>query len=167
MSGRFIGVDRSGEPNHPTDHLYYVATRYSSRGKQKRWVVRLTRQTVEKLRKEVAEWQEKVAAVMTFKVVNEVFHPGYSIQIDKDFQGERLKKVRRYLKRLFGVVNYGRAYWADPPFEFLPKVFSEFIRDADTKALQARRKRIRPDETDPNIEKLLDILEKARRNKVV
>lgn len=167
MRERFIGVDRSGEPSNPTDHLYYVATRYTRRNKQQKWVICLSRDKIEELRKSVVEWRESIAAIMIFKAINEVFHPGYSIQIDKDFHGSRLEKVRRYLKRLFGVINYGKPYWADPPIEFLPKEYSDYIRDADAKAGMARRKEIKPDERDPNIERLIEIIEQARRKGLV
>lgn len=166
MSERFIGVDRSGEPTHQTDHLYYVATRISNK-RQKKCVVRLTRARIEKLRIVVAEWREKIAAIMMFYAINAIFHPGYSIQIDKDFLGSRQKKVKGYLKRLFGIVHYGKEFWADPPVEFLPKEHSELIRHADAKAKMARHKKIQPDASDPNIEKLLEILEEARRKGIV
>jgi len=119
------------------------------------------------LQKRVVEWRESIAAIMMFKAINNVFHPGYSIQIDKDFHGSRLKKVRRYLKRLFGVVNYGRPYWADPPIEFLPKEYSMLIRRAHKKSKMARRKKIHPDEVDPNIEDLLEIIKQARKKGIV
>lgn len=166
MAERFIGVDRSGSFKHPTDHLYFVATRFSRR-RQAKWVICIRRRTLKELRKRVADWQEKIAAIMMFKAINKIFHPGYSIQIDKDYQGKQLKKVRTYLKRLFGVVNYGKAFWANPPVEFLPDQYSSLIRHADRKAGMARRKRIPPNESDPDIEDLLEILEHARIKGIV
>lgn len=163
LSERFVGVDRAGDFSDQHEHLYFVATRYSRRGKQIKWVICLTRSMIVQLRKQVADFEEKIFAIMIFKAVNQIFHPGYSIQIDKDYQGRRLRKVKGYVKRVFGVVNYGKAFFADPPLEFLPKEYSKMIRDADQKATRARHKEIKPDETDPNINRLLDIAEEARR----
>ena len=166
MTERFIGVDRSGDFTHPTDHLYFVATRFSRRGELRR-VIRLSREKIEELKRRVADYEEKLSAIMMFIAIDRIFHPGYSIQVDKDYEGRRLKKVRGYLKRLFGVVNYGRAFSADPPLEFLPKEYSSLIRHADKKANLARHKEIKPDESDPNIEELLKITEEARRKGLV
>jgi len=126
---------------------------------------------VEELRKTVPDWEEKLAAILYFVSINhrDILQENYAILIDKDFQGTTLTKVERYLKRLFGVVNYGKDYRADPPFTFIPKIAdrTNSVRHADLKAQRARGKDLPPDETDPSIDKLLEILEDARRKKIV
>lgn len=169
MSDRFIGVDIGGQLKQSPGHVYCVATRKSSKGQRKR-IICLTRRTVEKLRKTVPDWEEKLAAILFFTSINDedILQENYAILIDKDFHGTTLTKVERYLKRLFGIVNYGKDYRADPPFTFIPKIEdrSKVIKHADHKATQARRKVLPPDETDPPIDKLLEILEEARRKKI-
>jgi hypothetical protein len=165
LSKRFIGVDRSGDLNHPTDNLYYVATRFTRRKKETKWVVCVSYEQKKTFQKSVPEWHESIAAIMMFKAVNKIFHPGYSIQIDKDFQGQSREKVLYYMQRLFGSVNYGKPFWADPPIEFLPKEYSSSVKHADGKSKLARKKELPSDEVDPNVEDLLCILKKARRTK--
>lgn len=165
MSKRFIGVDRSGDLKNPTDHLYYVATRHSRRKKEKKWVICVTKEQKKRFQKTVPECHELIGAIMMFKTVNSIFHPGYSIQVDKDYHGKSRKRVLYYMQRLFGSVNYGKPYCADPPIEFLPKEYSSSVKHADAKSKLARKKRLLPDEVDPNIEDLLNILKKARRIK--
>jgi len=170
LSNRFIGVDIGGQLKQYPDHVYCVATRNSDKGQRKR-VVCLTRERIEELRKKVPDWEEKLAAILYFISVNhkDILQENYAIFIDKDFQGATLTKVERYLKRLFGKVNYGKGYRADPPFTFIPRIEdrTDSVKHADIKAQRARGKDLLPDEKDPSIDELLEILEDARRKKIV
>lgn len=169
MTQRFIGVDRSGELSDETDHVYCVATKISRKGRQIRKIVCLERAKILELRRSnLPDWQEKIYAILFFMVINDsrIFQPGYVIHIDKDFQGKTKDKVGRYLKGLFNRINYGKGFWADPPFEFLPDNVSDYVGHAHEKAAQAREKKMLPDERNPPLEEMLDLLERLRRKGV-
>lgn len=169
MTERFVGVDRSGELLSSTDHLYCVATKISRKGRQVKKIVCLEREKILEInRLNVPDWQEKIYAILFFKVINDpkIFQPGYVIHIDKDFQGKTKNKVGRYLKALFNRINYGKGFWADPPFEFLPDSISKYVDHAHQKAQEARKKNIPPDERNPALEDMLNLLEKLRRKGV-
>jgi len=166
MTEHFIGVDRSGELASQSDHVYCVATKFSRRKQQIRKTVCLERDRINEVtHKNIPDWQEKIYAILFFRVINDprIFQPGYVIHIDKDFQGKTEDKVRRYLRGLFNRINYGRGFWADPPFEFLPENLSKFVKHADKKAKLARKKNIAPDETNPPLDEMLALLEDLRR----
>ncbi|KPV64257.1 MAG: hypothetical protein AOA66_0346 [Candidatus Bathyarchaeota archaeon BA2] len=165
MKKPFVGVDFAGQLEQPP-HQYSVATRFS-RKKQHKWIICLSRDRINELSIGCADWREKIYAILILKTVNKVFQPGCVIHIDKEFHGTTQKKVSNYLRRLFGVINYGKGIWANPPFEFLPKEYSAYVREADRKSKQARRKMMHSNETDPPIEKMLEILEDARRRGIV
>lgn len=170
MSTRFIGVDISGELKKRPDHVYCVATRTSNKG-QRKYIVCLTRKRIEELRTKIPDWQEKLSAILIFRSLDcgAVLQENYAIHIDIDWHGITRKKVSRYLKRSFGFKNYGKGYRADPPFDFIPKELSEAVRHADRKASEARGKDslMKPDETDPPIDDLLEELEHARKKGIV
>lgn len=169
MSERFIGVDIAGQLTQPPHHVYCVATLKSKKSGQQKWVVCLTRQRIDQLSKDNPDWIEKVSAILIFRSADALLEErgNYAIYIDKDFHGITRKKVSLYLKRLFGVINYGKGFRADPPFDFLPKELNKVIQHADKKATLARGKTLQPDETDPPMTRMLDILEEARRKGIV
>ncbi|NWG10448.1 hypothetical protein HXY33_01665 [Candidatus Bathyarchaeota archaeon] len=75
----YIGVDCSGQPKSPP--LIAVATRNSRRGRQHKWVARVTKKRINIYRKRYGDWQEKLYAALFFKVIDRILQQGYEIHI--------------------------------------------------------------------------------------
>lgn len=153
----FIGVDCSGQPKSPP--MIAVATRWSRREKQNKWIVSITEDEIAKYRKEYADWQEKLYAVLFFKTIDKILVPNYEIHIDKECHGSNSeKKLFKYLKHLFGMIHYGEIEKQNPKIFFHTKEKSEYVEHADKKTKLARKGQIRINEKNTKLGWLMKLL---------
>jgi hypothetical protein len=146
-------VDRSGEIGI-TD-IWFVAVKKAGAQIHKSIFLHINKQAA--YATGVADWKEKVAASCIFLVVNSLFRPGDSIIIDKDYHGNTAKHVKRHLKRLFGLTYCGSRYEANPEIEFIPRKYSQNVRDAHKKSKKARYGQL-PVKKNPDLQKLMALL---------
>jgi hypothetical protein len=140
----FIGVDCSGQPNAPP--MIAVATRWSRRNLQKRWIVKITEKQIGKYHA-TRDWREKLYAALVFKAIDEIFEPYYTIHIDEDFQGTKAQyKVIKYLRLLIGSFHSGDALREKPEIFFQTKQASKYVREAHKKHQLARNGQMRINE---------------------
>ena len=154
----FIGVDCGGQPNAPP--MIAVATRYTRRNKEDKWISRLSVEEINK-HKAKRDWQEKVYASIVFKSIDRVLQPKYEIHLDEDYQNlKQRKKVLRYIKYLIGVFHAGDPAKENPTIYIKTKRNSKYVKDAHEKHCLARRGKIAIDEK-TGIDHLMKILEDA------
>ena len=110
-----VAVDTSGQIKVDKD-VWIVATR---RQNQLRYSVIHINQHYQSQFVKTENWIEKLNAILFFRVSNELFKSHDIIEIDKDFQGTHAKYVEKYLKRLFGIFNYGTDR-NNPNIQFIP-----------------------------------------------
>ena len=155
-----IGIDSSGLVTKPP--IRVVATRFSRRGKQVKYVIFLSKEKIKELALKYRDWNEKISAVLFFKAINgkNMFPqvPRYVIHIDREFHGKTRLKVYKYLKKLFGTIYSGKPDYTNPQITFRSKKGSQFVRHAHRKSQLAKRRKIPFDEKNPNITWMLNIL---------
>ena len=128
-----IGVDCSGQPNSPKQPMIAVATRYSRRDKQNKWIVKVPREQI-KRHYSKRDWQEKIYACIVFKALDKILQPDYDIHIDRDYPDPNSeRKVRRYLKSLIGYHHAGDPTKENPDIYFKSRRSSEYVMDAHRK----------------------------------
>lgn len=126
-----IGVDCSGQPGKPP--MIAVATRWSRRDKQNKWIVKVAADQINKYCSK-RDWQEKIYASIVFKALDKVLEPNYEIHIDKDFPNpKKEQKVMGYLKYLIGCHHVGDATKEKPTISFKTRRKSEYVKDAHVK----------------------------------
>ncbi len=153
----YIGVDCSGQPKTPP--LITVATRWSRRNKQNRWVVRIKKDRLKMYSKTYRDWQEKVYAAVFFKVINKILVPNYEIHICKELPtGKSREKVLKYLEGLFGLINSGEVEIEKPKISFRTVKTSEYVREADVKCTLTRKGNLIIDERSANLDWLMKLL---------
>lgn len=139
----YIGVDCSGQPKSPP--MIAVATRYSRRRVQNKWIVLIKSDQIGKYVRG-RDWEEKVYASLIFKAIDRIFQPDYEICVDKDFQSlKRRRKVISYLKYLFGCFHSGDPLKENPKVSFRTK-HNQYVYDAHRKHGLARKGLIRINE---------------------
>ena len=128
-----IGVDCGGQPNAPRQGMVAVATRWSRRNKENRWISLLNSSEINK-HEGKRNWQEKVYASIVFKVIDEVLEANYSIHIDEDYQNtSQQKKILRYLHYLIGLSHAGDPTKENPEIKFQIKERSKYVQEAHKK----------------------------------
>ncbi len=153
----YVGVDCSGQPNSPP--VIAVATRFSRRNREVKWVVKVTRQRIMMYSKAHRDWQEKVYAAAFFRVLDKVFRERYEIHIDHELPNfKSQKKVEAYLQRLFGLVHAREILKQHPSICFKTKELSEYVREADRKATLAHDRKMNLDEKDASLDYLMKLL---------
>ena len=155
----FIGVDFAGQPNAPP--MIAVATRYTRRKKEHKWIVKINAEEIGRYRGE-RNWRERIYAVLAFKVIDKVLQPHYEIHIDEEYQNcENQKKVINYVKYLIGVFHSGDPEKENPSIVTKTKYISAYVMDAHLKHNLARKGEIHIDEK-TGIAHLMLILEKIK-----
>ncbi len=153
----FIGVDCSGQPKQPP--MIAVATRWSRKERQNRWIVSVADDEIAKYREKVSDWQEKMYAALFFKAIDRILVRNYEIQIDKECHGsDSQKKLFIYLKRLFGIIHYGEIEKQNPEITFHTKEKSGYVEHADKKTKLARKGKMRINEKNTKIGWLMELL---------
>lgn len=102
-------------------------------------------------------WRDHFAAASMFYVVSQLFRPGDSILVDKDYQGVTAEYIKERIQRLFGLRFINNRMASKPQIEFVPKRYSENVKRADLKSKKARHGAIRV-ERNPNLNRLLQDL---------
>lgn len=134
-----------------------VATRWSRRDKQNKWIVKVAADQINKYRSE-RDWQEKIYASIVFKALDKVLEPNYDIHIDKDFPNSRTEeKVKRYLEYLIGCHHVGDTTKEKPDISFKTRRKSEYVKDAHVKHGLASEDKMKIDEK-TNLDYLMKIL---------
>lgn len=152
----FIGVDCSGQPKYPP--LIAVATRWTRREHEDKWIVKISADKINKY-STTRDWQEKVYAATIFKAIDKIFVPHYEIHIDEDFQQtNNQRKIREYLKYLFGSFHNGDPLLENPKISFQTKRRSKFVWDAHVKHCLVTQKKMPIDEKMAGIDYLMKIL---------
>ncbi len=78
---------------------------------------------------------------MIFRTCQILLNAGDVIFVDLEFEGYRKRElVTSYLRRLIGVHYYGDHPRNNTPIKFIPKQYSDAVRDADTKCTLTREK---------------------------
>jgi hypothetical protein len=131
-----VAIDTSGQIKIDRD-VWVVATR---RQNQLRYSAIHINQQYQNWFVQTDNWVEKLSAILFFKTSNELFKSHDIIQIDKDFQGTRAKHVEKYLKRLFGLFNYGTDR-NNPNIQFIPAKYSADVREAHQYTQLARHRK--------------------------
>jgi hypothetical protein len=153
----YLGVDCSGQPKTPP--LIAVATRDSRRGKQHKWVARVTKKRVAIYCKTYRDWQEKLYAALFFRVIDKVHQRGYEIHIDKELPNMKTQNaVYKHLMRLFGMIHAGEIEKQKPKIRFVTDRTCKYVKHADMKAGLARDGKIRIDEKEAAIDYLMKLL---------
>jgi hypothetical protein len=153
----FIGVDFSGQPNAPP--MIAVATRYTRRKKENKWIVRINAKEIGRYKGE-RNWREKVYAVLAFKVIDKVLQPNYEIHIDEEYQNhQNQKKVIDCVKYLIGVFHSGDPEKEKPNIFTKTKYTSPYVMDAHVKHGLARSGQMHIDEK-TGFAYLMQLLEK-------
>lgn len=153
----FIGVDFSGQPNTPQS-MIGVATRYTRRKKEARWIVRIRAEEIGRYRAK-QDWQEKVYAAIAFKVIDKVLQPKYAIHIDKEYQDpNQQNKLIGYIEYLIGSFHSGDPEREKPDIETNTKYESVYVMDAHRKHKMAREGTLPIDEK-TGIDYLMKLLE--------
>lgn len=154
----FIGVDCSGQPHDPP--MYAVATRFSRRRKQNRWIARVSQEDVRRYSVTYRDWKEKLYASLFFKVIDRIYVANYEIEIDKEFPTSKMeKKVHDYLKCLFGTIHSGEIEKENPSICFKTKEESKYVRNADKKSKWAHKRTIQVDEKKTSLDWIMKLLE--------
>jgi len=154
----FIGVDCSGQPDTPP--MYAVATRFSRRKKQNKWIARVTQKDIKKYSIKYRDWKEKLYAALFFKVVDKIYVANYEIHIDKEFATSKMeRRVYEHLKKLFGTIHSEEIEKENPKISFNIKEKSDYVRDADKKSKWARDGKIKVDENKTALDWLIKLLE--------
>jgi hypothetical protein len=155
----FIGVDFSGQPNAPP--MIAVATRYTRRKKEHKWIVRINADEIAQHRSK-RDWQERIYASMAFKVIDKVLQPNYVIHIDEEYQNPRQqKKVINNIKYLIGIFHSGDPDRENPDIKTKTKYKSEYVMDAHLKHSKARTGEMHIDEK-TGIGHLMTLLEQQK-----
>lgn len=153
----YVGVDCSGQPKRPP--LIAVATRNSRRGKQHKWVARVTNKKIAMYRKKYSDWQEKLYAALFFKVIDKVHQKGYKIHIDKELPNIKTQNaVYEYLMHLFGMIYADEIEKQKPEIRFVTDRTCKYVKHADTKAGLAHNGKIRIDEKEAAVDYLMKLL---------
>jgi hypothetical protein len=151
----FIGVDCSGQPNAPP--MIAVATRWSRRDKQNRWIVQVDANQINK-HSSTPDWQEKIYASIVFRAADKILEPNYEIQIDKDFPSSKTeRKVKQHLKYLFGCHHGGDPTKENPPISFKTRRSSQYVKEAHKKHGLAKENKMTIDEK-TNVDYLMKLL---------
>jgi hypothetical protein len=152
----YIGVDCSGQPNAPP--MIAVATRWSRRDIQNKWIVEITEAQIGKYSAR-RDWQEKLYAALVFKVIDKILEPYYEIQLDKDFQNPKTQqKIVAYLKYLIGSFHSGDPTRENPEISFHTRRASKYVKEAHKKHKLASDGKIRIDEK-TGLDHLMKLLE--------
>jgi hypothetical protein len=151
-----IGVDSSGQVKNPP--VWMVATRKSKKKGQRKYVVYVSREEIEKFRLKIKNWNEKISAILIFRATRYLFHAGDVILVDRDFSAKTRKYVEKYTKRLFGVSYCGKPHYTSPPIIFSSVRDSPEIKEADIKSNRARHGTVPINEKNPDFAKELEIL---------
>lgn len=153
----YIGVDCSGQPKTPP--LIAVATRNSRRGRQCKWVARVTARRISGYQKRYRDWQERLYAALFFKVIDEIFQPGYKIHIDKELPTFKTQElVYEYLLRLFDTIYASDVKKQKPRICFVTDRSCKYVKHADKKAGWARKGILKIDEKEAAIDYLMRLL---------
>lgn len=153
----YIGVDCSGQPKTPP--LIAVATRNSRRGRQHKWVARVTARKIHVYRKKYPDWQEKLYAALFFRVIDKIHQRGYEIHIDKELPNSQIEsKVTKYLMHLFGIIHSGEIEKQKPCVCFLTDRSCKYVKHADLKTQLARKGKIKLDEKEASVDYLMKLL---------
>lgn len=155
----YIGVDCSGQPKSPP--MIAVATRWSRRNRQNKWVARVKKERIDKYSKTYSDWQEKLYAALYFKVIDKILVANYEVHICRDLpEWKSRRKVTEHLKYLFGAIHSGEIEKENLTISFRTKKSSGYVRDADRKCRWARWGKLTIDERATNIDWLMRLLEK-------
>jgi hypothetical protein len=150
-----IGVDCSGQPKSPP--MIAVATRWSRRDKENKWIVRVAREQIEKHCSK-RDWQEKIYASIVFKALDRVLQPNYDIHIDRDFPDpKKERKIKEYLKYLIGCHHAGDPTKENPNIFFKTRRSSEYVMEAHVKHGLAKDDKLKIDEK-TNLDYLMKLL---------
>jgi len=152
-------VDCSGQPKTPP--MIAVATRWSRRNIQQKYIIRATKKKISSYRKRYSDWQEKLYAALFFKVINgpNILRSGFEIHIDKELPNTQTQnKVLSYLLRLFGMIYSGEIDKQRPEIHFLTDKSSEYVKHADKKTRLARKGKIRINEKEAALDYLMKLL---------
>jgi len=137
-----------------------VATRWSRRDKQRKWIATVTKKQIEKYSRKYYDWQEKLYASLFFKVIDKILVIHYEIHIDKEFPKSKTEtRVYKHLKRLFGMIHSGDIMKENPKISFHTKKHSDYVKHADKKSKLARQRRMKIDEKKTTLDWLMKLLE--------
>jgi len=136
-----------------------VATRWSRRQKEKKWIAQVTKEQIERYSKKYRFWREKLYASLFFKVIDKIFAADYKIHIDKEFpQSKTQSRVHKYLKRLFGTIHSGDIEKENPEICFHTREHSKYVKHADMKSKLARGGKMKIDEKRATLDWLIQLL---------
>lgn len=150
-----IGVDSSGHVKNPP--IWLIATRSSRKKGQRTYSIYISREKHKELKGSCKNWYEKVSAILIYKVVVPIFYEGDAIIVDNEFQGLE-NYIEKYLKKLFQQTYPTRPLMANPNILFVPKKFSDEVKQAHIKSQRLRHKKASINENDPTFDKELERL---------
>jgi hypothetical protein len=151
-----IGVDSSGHVKNPP--IWFVGSRLSKKKGQIHYSVYISPQKHKEFEESTLNWDEKISAILIFKVICPIFYEGDAIIVDKDFQGSTCKRVETYLKKLLANKYQKSPLMSNPNVFFIPENHCEEVKHAHIKSKKLRYKCIPINEKDPSFEKELDLL---------
>lgn len=150
----YIGVDCGGQPKSPP--LIAVATRWSRRERENKWIVQVTANQISK-HKGTRDWEERIYAAAIFKAIDKILVPHYKNH--KDFQETKnQRKIQSYLKHLFGSFHAGDKLLENPEIQFQTIWSSKYVKDAHRKHRLVSERKMEIDEKTTAIDHIMKIL---------